>query len=113
MRFRPELKTRFIVWVGAALLLFAAGCAKHGDPARGRQVFNSTCDACHAASSQVNRGGPGLAGLYKREKLPNGNAINDRNVDQWIRNGNQHMLGYKNQISEEQMRNLIAYLRTL
>ena len=77
-----------------------------GNPVRGKELFDSTCDACHYANSPVARAGPGLAGLYKKKTLRNGAAVTDANVERYIRDGTHLMPGYKNKISEEQMLNL-------
>jgi len=45
--------------------------------------------------------------------LSNGAAVNDENIERLIRKGDHLMLGYHDRITEEQMRDLIAYLRTL
>ena len=100
-----------------ALVIFLASCGKRqeakGDSAGGKALFDYTCEACHYANSNVARAGPGLAGLYKQKTLPNGVAVTDANVERFIRDGSNLMPGYRNKISKEEMRNLIAYLRTL
>jgi mono/diheme cytochrome c family protein len=84
-----------------------------GNPDRGKALFDYTCDACHYANSRVARAGPGFAGLYKRKALVNGAAVTDANVERLIRRGSNLMPGYSDKISAEQMRDLIAYLRSL
>jgi len=89
-------------------VLLCIACVKRGDPVRGKQFFSSTCDACHYANAGLD-----LAGLYRRKMLSNGAAVNDENIERLIRKGDHLMLGYHDRITEEQMRDLIAYLRTL
>jgi mono/diheme cytochrome c family protein len=100
-----------------ALVALLASCANkpvvQGNAARGKELFDSTCDACHYANSAVARAGPGLAGLYKKKVLPNGAPVNDANLDRFIRDGTRLMPGYRNMLSVDQMRDLIAYLRTI
>ncbi len=100
-----------------ALSVFLASCAMKqevkGNPDGGKELFDSTCDVCHYANSTVARAGPGLAGLYKKKTLRNGTAVNDANVERYIRDGSSLMPGYRNMISHEQMRDLIAYLKML
>jgi YVTN family beta-propeller protein len=83
------------------------------NPVRGKQLFDYTCDACHYANSTAARAGPGLARLYERKVLPNAAAVTDANVERFIRDGSSLMPGYRDKISAEQMRDLIAYLRSL
>ena len=68
---------------------------------------------CHLADSTKKKVGPGLAGLYQSKLLPDGTPVTDENVERWIRNGGGLMPGFKSAISPEQMRDLIAYLKTL
>jgi mono/diheme cytochrome c family protein len=105
------------IFTTAALVLFLASCTKNhdnaGNPARGKELFDSTCDVCHYSNSRVARAGPGLKEFYKNKALPNGAAITDENVELFIRKGTSFMPGYKDALSPEQMRDLIAYLKTL
>ena len=80
---------------------------------KGKDLFDSTCDVCHYTNSHVARAGPGLKDLYSRKVLVNGAPLNDKNVEHLIRAGTNLMPGYKNMLSEEQMRDLITYLKTL
>jgi mono/diheme cytochrome c family protein len=102
------------ICLSGALLLIVGACARpNGDVAKGRQLFDSTCDVCHYANSTIARAGPGLAGLYKKKTMVNGIPVNDKNMDRWIRDGSHLMPGYKDKLSQKQMQDLIAYLRTL
>ena len=105
---------RIISIVAASGLLF--GCAKQpiaANPDAGRELFERGCAVCHLADSTKKKVGPGLAGLYQSKLLPDGTPVTDENVERWIRNGGGLMPGFKNAISPEQMRDLIAYLKTL
>jgi mono/diheme cytochrome c family protein len=83
-----------------------------GNVERGKALFDYTCDACHYADSRV-RSGPGLGGLYKRKALRNGAPMSDANVERFIRDGSHLMPGYHDKLSADEMRDLIAYLRSL
>jgi mono/diheme cytochrome c family protein len=91
----------------------APGAARRADAGRGKALFDYTCEACHYADSTVARAGPGLARLYQRKVLRNGAAVIDANVERFIRNGTGLMPGYRDKLSADQMRDLIAYLRSL
>ncbi len=49
----------------AAMLVLGAGTARAaGDPAKGQQVFQSQCAACHSVTPGVMLFGPSLATVY-------------------------------------------------
>lgn len=83
-----------------------------GDAAAGAKVFQSACAVCHTTTKQ-KKVGPGLAGLYQTSSLPNAEPVSDRNVENWIRNGGGNMPGFKGILTPEQMRDVLAYLKTL
>jgi mono/diheme cytochrome c family protein len=116
LRYYLPLYARLLMVVFCALLL--ASCENKpavvaGDPARGQPVFQSACAVCHSVAPGVKKVGPSLAGLSHMQSLPNGFSMTDANLEQWIRNGGGLMPGFKNALSPEQMRDLIAYLKTL
>jgi mono/diheme cytochrome c family protein len=114
---KSQFETNVAVLAVIACILFIPACTMKreatGNPERGKQLFDSTCDACHYANSKVARAGPGLQDLYKKKTLMTGAPVTDANMDRWIRDGSHLMPGYGNKISPEQMRDLIAYLKTL
>lgn len=92
----------------------------------GERIFATRCAACHARGTAMGYG-PGLAGLFTSGgptlpdgidydgKLPNGAAITDANVAAWIRTGGKGQIGQMPGIplSEQEMADLLAYLKTL
>jgi cytochrome c len=96
-----------------------------GDPNRGKTVFAS-CAGCHSTSTNTLLG-PGLAGLFSIEGpklpdgvdyqglLPNGKERSEANIAEWIRTGGSGSIGYMppTPLTDEQMADLMAYLRTL
>ena len=110
------LRTRSILAVFVLSVFPLFGCQKKqvaGDPAAGRQLFQSGCAVCHYANAAQKKVGPGLFGLYQAKSLPDGAAVTDTNVEHWIRNGGGLMPGFANALTPKQMRDLIAYLKTL
>lgn len=79
----------------------------------GRQVFNQRCASCHYAYSSSSLHGPGLDRLYRKKFLPSGLPANDRFVTQTIVSGRGMMPAEGSTLSDEQLRELIAYLHTL
>jgi cytochrome c len=97
------------IWAALAgsTVSFAAG-----DAAKGKEVFDQ-CSVCHNADSTETKIGPGLKGLFKRDKLVNGKAVNDANVRDKINEGGNGMPSYKDILSDKEKDDVIAYLKTL
>ena len=86
---------------------FAAGTA-----AKGKEVFDK-CSVCHNADSAEKKIGPGLKGLFKKDKLVNGKAPTEANVRGKVDEGGNGMPAYKDILSDQEKDDLIAYLKTL
>lgn len=97
--------------VGGTLLV--AADKKAGDAAKGKSTFAENCAVCHNADSTAKKIGPGLKGLFKREKLLNGKKVTEENVRAMINTGGNGMPSYAEMISEQDKTNVIAYLKTL
>jgi mono/diheme cytochrome c family protein len=101
-----------------AIMLQAAGSAatEAGDAHKGRAVYERTCTACHGpqgrGDSQIGKmlvpPAPDLTSLAIRKK-------SDAEMLQVLANGKppSAMPAFKGQLSEQEMRDTIAYLRTL
>lgn len=111
-----------ILLFSAALLL--AGCGPKLPPskpaseftpqeANGAAIFQKQCARCHSANTQRNLHGPGLQGLYKLPYLPSGAPSNDDRISSVIIHGRGMMPAYANQLDDQQLADLIAYLHTL
>jgi mono/diheme cytochrome c family protein len=100
-------------------LLAQASTAKNGAPnaaavGRGKTVFQQKCSVCHYDNSDQKKIGPGLKGLSKRGTFSvNGNKITDENLKAWIENGDQLMPGFKEALEPGQIKDVIAYVKTL
>src|SRR6266481_6738038 len=90
----------------------AMGADKKGDPEKGKELFQQ-CGVCHNADSTEKKMGPGLKGLFSREKMNNGKKPTDATVRERIDEGGQGMPASKEMLSEEEKDDLIAYLKTL
>ena len=99
-----------ITLLGAAPGVFAAD--KKGDAAKGKDVFEQ-CGVCHNADSTEKKMGPGLKGLFSRDKMTNGKKPTDANVREKVDEGGNGMPAYKEILSDEDKDNVIAYLKTL
>jgi mono/diheme cytochrome c family protein len=82
--------------------------------ARGKATFDKTCAICHYADSDAKKIGPGLKGLSKRGTFSvNTNKVTDENLKAWIENGDQLMPPFKDSLDAAQIKDLIAYVKTL
>ena len=86
--------------------------AGKGDAAKGKAIFDQ-CAVCHNADNNEKKMGPGLKGLYKKDKLANGKKPTDANVRARIDEGGSGMPAYKDMLSDGEKDDLIAYLKTL
>jgi cytochrome c len=81
---------------------------------RGKTVFQQKCAVCHYDTSDQKKIGPGLKGISKRGTFSvNGNKITDESLKAWIENGDQLMPPFKDALEPEQLKDVIAYVKTL
>lgn len=80
---------------------------------RGKAVFQGHCAICHFAASPVKKIGPGLKGLSTRTKFADGTKNHSQNLTRLIQNGGKNMPPLRGDLSDAQIRDLLAYLRTL
>ena len=94
-------------------LFLAAGLPlKAADAKKGEAAFEN-CSVCHNSDSTETKIGPGLKGVFKREKLVNGKPVNEANIKELITEGSGGMPPFGDSISSEDKDNIIAFLKTL
>jgi len=91
----------------------ANGKASAAGAKGGRTVYNTYCAICHLAASTEKKVGPGLKGLGKREKFSSGEKITDDSLRAWIEKGGKDMPPFKETLTPQQIRDVIAYVKTL
>jgi cytochrome c len=92
----------------------SGGRAAAGSAARGKQVFEQKCAMCHFADKEEKKIGPGLKGISKRGTFTvNGNKVTTESLTKWIENGDSLMPGMKDVLDAAQIRDVIAYIKTL
>src|SRR6476469_2995906 len=101
----------------AVCAVLAAGsrmlpAADKGNAAKGKEVFDQ-CSVCHNADSDEKKMGPGLKGLFKKDKLKNGKKPTEANIKAIINEGGNGMPAYADMLADDEKANLIAYLKTL
>lgn len=82
--------------------------------ARGKELFDKKCGICHYADSDAKKIGPGLKGLSKRGTFTvNNNKVTDENLKTWIENGDTLMPPFKDVLEPAEIKDVIAYVKTL
>ncbi len=115
------MRTRTIlafVSVAAALVL---GCrslppskpASEWTPqeARGAQVYQQNCARCHYPNNTYSLHGPGLQAITKIKSMPSGAPPTDERLSAVILRGRNMMPATP--LSDDQLNDLLAYLKTL
>lgn len=85
---------------------------KKGDAAKGKEVFEQ-CGVCHSATTDEKKMGPSLKGLFKKEKLANGQKPSDASVTAIINKGKGTMPAFADVLSAEEKADVLAYLKTI
>jgi mono/diheme cytochrome c family protein len=96
----------------AGFLAVVGFAADEGEAKAGQKVFASKCSKCHEAESKVYRTGPGLKGV-KDGELPSGDPASAEAILTVIEEGREEMPPIGNELSEQQKRDVIAYVLTL
>ena len=92
----------------------AASHGPSGSAVKGKEVFEKKCSICHYADKEAKKIGPGLKGMYKRGTFTvNGNKITDESLRTWIENGDSLMPPMKETLEGNQIKDVIAYVKTL
>ena len=81
--------------------------------ASGQKIYTKQCEICHFATSKAKKIGPGLANIYPTGKFSNGKKVDDAAMRVWIESGGKDMPGFKESLMPNEIRDLVAYLRTL
>lgn len=75
---------------------------------RGREIFYYKCWFCH---NEWAEGAPRLTGIYQKDQLLSGRPANDAGVREEIREGGAGMAAYKYTLSEQDLNDLVAFVR--
>jgi cytochrome c len=107
--YRIRVFTLCLSLAAAANVALSAG---KGDAAKGKEVFDQ-CAVCHSPDTDEKKVGPGLKGLFKKDKMINGKKPTDATVRTRVDEGGNGMPAYKDMLSDPEKDDLIAYLKTL
>ena len=81
---------------------------------RGQELFNANCQVCHNADNADRKIGPGLKGVSKRATFANGDKGGIEAIEHRIKTGTDTgMPSFADKFNDAQMKDLIAYIKTL
>jgi mono/diheme cytochrome c family protein len=81
------------------------------EEARGAQVYRAKCAKCHRPNDTRPLNGPGLQAITKVKAMPSGAPPTDERLTYVILHGRNIMPA--TQLTDNQLSDLLAYLRTL
>jgi mono/diheme cytochrome c family protein len=82
--------------------------------AAGRRIYDNYCDRCHEPYSSRGKKGPSMEGIYKRQYMElSGLPVNDERMTDIILHGRSKMEGFGQVLTDQQVKDLLAYLHTL
>jgi mono/diheme cytochrome c family protein len=82
--------------------------------AEGRKLYDNYCDRCHEPYSSHGKKGPSLKGVFKQQYLSlSGLPANDGRVGEIVKYGRSKMEGFGQVMTDQQIKDLLAYLHTL
>ena len=85
-----------------------------GSSVKGKDVFEKKCALCHFADNDAKKIGPGLKGISKRGTFTvNGSKVTDESLKIWIENGDTLMPPFKDVLEPAQIKDVVAYVKTL
>jgi mono/diheme cytochrome c family protein len=119
------LSRRFPVFLLTITVLAFGGCdverrksdaelGLNSQQADGRRLYDNYCDRCHEPYSSRGKKGPSLKGVFKRPYLSlSGLPANDDRMIDIVKYGRAKMEGFNQVMSDQQIKDLLAYLHTL
>jgi cytochrome c2 len=85
----------------------------HGNVEKGAALFKSKCVSCHFANKEENKHGPGLKNVLKKENLPfSKRPASVENIKKQLKTPFLTMPSFVS-LSQQEIADLIAYLKTL
>jgi mono/diheme cytochrome c family protein len=80
----------------------------------GRKLYDNYCDKCHEPYSSRGKKGPSLKGVFKQQYLSlSGLPANDERMTEIVKFGRAKMEGFGQVMTDQQIKDLLAYLHTL
>jgi cytochrome c6 len=98
---------RTLLPVAAALLVCMSALAFASDIYNGRDVYDMHCQTCHGMDGQSME--PGIPDFSRGESL----FAPDVDLVQRLRDGDGHLPSFRGLLTDEELRDVVAYIRTL
>ena len=104
-------------WISTSILVSIAAC-RHAPPlsepeAEGKHLYSVRCAHCHEENDlQLKKVPPNLRSIFSRTTLPSGAPATDSEVRRVVLAGRGLMPAFSGRFTDEQMKDLIAYLHT-
>lgn len=104
-----------LLLLGAGLGLLRVYVLQPPQAEAGAALFaHKGCGQCHHTNSRATKVGPGLQGLFDRERLPmSGRPLSEENVRKQLVDPYRNMPSFADKLTAEQIEKLIAYLKAL
>ncbi len=93
--------------VAAAVAACMSALAFASDIFNGREVYEMHCQTCHGMDGQAME--PGVPDFSRGESL----YAPDVDLVQRLRDGDGHLPSYRGLLTDEELRDVVAYIRTL
>lgn len=81
--------------------------------ARGRALYDLRCAGCHEPYRKKELNGPTMVGVFKKPFLPSGMRASDERVGDIVMMGKPKMPAFGNVLTQDELRDLLAYMHTL
>ena len=104
---RAPGRTRLIVLVSSLILLAMAGNAQAADPSKGAGIYRQYCTDCHGSRGVPNM--PGVPDFSRNQNLMQSDLVLVKSISI----GKGMMPAFQGRLSEAEIFDVIAYLRTL
>ena len=98
--------SRLFIFLMAMYSIMASPLAFSLDVFNGKQLYAQHCSGCHGASGEGNM--PGLPNFAQGEQM----FKSDGELHDSIRNGSGVMPGFSGLLKEEEISDIVTYLRT-
>ena len=98
----------------SAFSLWNTACSPSASAERGQELFDLHCALCHEGPTpDLKKQPPRLEHLFAARQLPSGAPTSDAQVRKTIIEGLRTMPAFDKRLNEQDLDDLIAYLRTL
>lgn len=94
-------------YISVLFIVMPAALAFGADVFEGREIYATHCESCHGANGRSDD--PGIPDFSRGERL----FVPDSELFRKVRSGEGAMPAYRDMLSDDDIRDVIAYLRSL